>query len=165
MSEFIHKDGTIKTEAEIRSENPNTAFPKQLTKEILKAFDYTAVIATNQPTASSDLKIIIRNGVEKNSNGDWVEAWKEVDRFTSFKHAVTGKTITKASQEKEWEETKKLNLTNELRKQRIPLLEEADWQIHKIEDASGDASKWKVYRQELRDITKDITKPFPKKPS
>ena len=45
---------------------------------------------------------------------------------------------------------------------------DATGQIHKLEDSGGDASKWKTYRQELRDITKasdiyNVT--FPNKPS
>ena len=41
-----------------------------------------------------------------------------------------------------------------LRNKRKELLEEADWQINKIEDACGDPSNWRTYRQALRDITK-----------
>ena len=43
---------------------------------------------------------------------------------------------------------------NTLRMLREPLLKEADWQIHLIEDASGDSSTWRTHRQALRDITK-----------
>ena len=28
MAEFIHTDGSIKTETQIKSENPNTSFPR-----------------------------------------------------------------------------------------------------------------------------------------
>ena len=43
---------------------------------------------------------------------------------------------------------------NNLRANREPLLEEADWEINKLEDSGGDASAWRTYRQKLRDITK-----------
>ena len=53
-----------------------------------------------------------------------------------------------------------------LRNQRKRLLEEADWQIHKIEDASGNSSSWRTYRQALRDITSNPDNPtWPTKPS
>ena len=53
-----------------------------------------------------------------------------------------------------------------LRSQRKRLLEEADWQIHKIEDASGNSSSWRTYRQALRDITSNPDNPtWPTKPS
>ena len=53
-----------------------------------------------------------------------------------------------------------------LRNKRKPLLEEADWQIHKIEDAGGNSSSWRTYRQALRDITNNPDNPtWPTKPS
>ena len=55
---------------------------------------------------------------------------------------------------------------NKLRNKRKPLLEEADWQIHKIEDAGGNSSSWRTYRQALRDITNSPDNPtWPTKPS
>jgi len=54
-----------------------------------------------------------------------------------------------------------------IRQKRKDLLSEADWQIHKIEDASGDPSAWRTYRQALRDITSgDLDNPtWPTKPN
>jgi len=54
-----------------------------------------------------------------------------------------------------------------LRNKRKPLLEEADHKINTLVDNSGDASAWRKYRQDLRDITKasdldNVT--FPAKP-
>ena len=43
-----------------------------------------------------------------------------------------------------------------IRQVREPLLLEADWQINKLNDSKGDASKWIAYRIELRDITKGV---------
>ena len=40
-----------------------------------------------------------------------------------------------------------------VRTARASLLSEADIEINKIEDASGDSSAWRTYRQALRDIT------------
>ena len=55
-----------------------------------------------------------------------------------------------------------------LRNDRTPLLEEADYKINTLVDNGEDASAWRKYRQELRDITKtsdldNVT--FPTKPS
>ena len=54
-----------------------------------------------------------------------------------------------------------------LRSTRKPLLQEADYKINTLVDNGGDASAWRKYRQELRDITKaedldNVT--FPTKP-
>ena len=56
----------------------------------------------------------------------------------------------------------------ELREKRKPLLEEADHKINTLVDNGGDATAWRKYRQDLRDITKaedldNVT--FPTKPS
>jgi len=55
-----------------------------------------------------------------------------------------------------------------LRNKRKPLLEEADHKINTLIDNGGDATAWRKYRQDLRDITKaedldNVT--FPTKPS
>ena len=55
-----------------------------------------------------------------------------------------------------------------IRMQREPLLLEADHKINTLVDNGGDATAWRTYRQELRDITKaedldNVT--FPTKPS
>tara|TARA_Y100000996_G_C22431799_1_gene605999 strand:- start:32 stop:319 length:288 start_codon:yes stop_codon:yes gene_type:complete len=71
-----------------------------------------------------------------------------------------------ASQQ-EWADGATERKKQKLRNKRKELLEEADWQIHKMEDASGDASSWRTYRQALRDITSgDVDNPtWPTKPS
>ena len=40
-----------------------------------------------------------------------------------------------------------------LRQNRTPLLEEADYKINTLVDNGEDATAWRKYRQELRDIT------------
>lgn len=56
----------------------------------------------------------------------------------------------------------------EIRSKREPLLLEADHKINTLVDNGSDATAWRKYRQELRDITKasDLDKvTFPSKPS
>ena len=65
----------------------------------------------------------------------------------------------------ELEKQAKLDL---IRSKREPLLLEADHKINTLVDNGGDASAWRTYRQDLRDITKaedldNVT--FPTKPS
>jgi len=167
MTDYIHTDGTIKTVEQVRKDNPNTSFPAIISQEILNELGYSPILYTAQPAASSVTKVVVRDGVEKNSNGDWVEKWKEVDRHSDYTDE-DGNTVTKASQDKAYQDTLDEQQKENLRIDREPLLEEADWQIHKLEDAGGDASKWKTYRQALRDITKasdiyNVT--WPTKPS
>ena len=148
MTDYIHTDGTVKTVEQVRKDNPNTSFSRIITGEMLNALGYSPILYTPQPVASSVTKLVVRDGVEKNSNGDWVEKWKEVDRHSDIEG---GKT--KAEQDKEYQDTLDAQQKQSLRSEREPLLEEADWQIHKLEDSGGDASAWKTHRQALRDIT------------
>ena len=164
MAEFRHSSGTIKTESEIRADNAHTSFPRgPLSTDILASLGYEGVLPTAKPTASSVTKVVQRDGVEQNSNKQWIEKWKEVDR-----HADIEGGKTKAEQDTAYQLALDNDQKDLLRATRKPLLEEADWQIHKLEDASGDASAWKTYRQALRDITKasdiyNVT--WPTKPS
>jgi len=163
MAEFIHTNGTIKTYSEIKNDNPNTSFPAVFTAKLAESLGYSGVVSSPQPEPSSNLKVITRDGVEKDSKGVWVEKWKEVDRHSDIEG---GKT--KAEQDKEYQTKLDDDQKNSLRAMREPLIKEADWEINKLFDSNGDASKWKTYRQALRDITKasdiyDVT--WPTKPS
>ena len=71
-------------------------------------------------------------------------------------------------EEKAWADGATERKKNNLRDTRKPLLEEADHKINTLVDNGGDATAWRKYRQELRDITKasdldNVT--FPTKPS
>ena len=148
MAEFIHTDGSIKTETQIKSENPNTSFPRVLTTQVLNNFGYSSILPSAMPTASSSTKVVVRDGAEKNSDDQWVEKWIEKDRFEDIEGGQT-----KAEQDAEYQADLDAAQKNTLRMLREPLLKEADWQIHLIEDASGDSSTWRTHRQALRDIT------------
>lgn len=50
------------------------------------------------------------------------------------------------------------NKINQLRAKRAPLLTEADVKINIAEDDGEDASAWRVYRKELRNITEEYKK-------
>lgn len=49
------------------------------------------------------------------------------------------------------------NWRNIVRGERLGLLEETDYRINKLLDAGEDASAWHTYRQQLRDVTNNIT--------
>tara|TARA_R100000234_G_scaffold70098_1_gene43066 strand:- start:110 stop:445 length:336 start_codon:yes stop_codon:yes gene_type:complete len=60
------------------------------------------------------------------------------------------------AEEKAWADGEKDRNLDAIRDVRKPLLIECDWEINKLEDAGGDASKWRAYRIELRDVTKTL---------
>lgn len=49
------------------------------------------------------------------------------------------------------------NWRNIVRDERVGLLAEADYKINALLDAGQDASAWRTYRQQLRDVTNGIT--------
>lgn len=72
------------------------------------------------------------------------------------------------AREQNWTDTQDERLKQVLREQRQTLLEEADYKINTLVDNNQDASAWRTYRQQLRDITnasdlENVT--FPSKPS
>jgi len=91
--------------------------------------------------------------------------YKQVD---GIKVELTSEEIAlKEKEEKEWEDGNLERIKKGLRNKREPLLTEADHKINTLIDNSGDATAWRKYRQELRDITKasdlnNVT--FPTKP-
>ena len=91
--------------------------------------------------------------------------YKQVD---GVKVELTSEEITlKEKEEKEWEDEKPERLKGSLRNKREPLLFEADYKINTLIDNGRDATAWRKYRQDLRDITKasdldNVT--FPTKP-
>ena len=60
------------------------------------------------------------------------------------------------ARDKEWANGELDRQLNAIRQVREPLFLEADWQINKLNDSKGDASKWIAYRIELRDVTKGV---------
>ena len=74
----------------------------------------------------------------------------------------------KEAEEKVFADDKPNRQKDALRQTRKPFLQEADHKINTLADNGGDASAWRTYSQELRDITKasdldNVT--FPTKPS
>lgn len=49
------------------------------------------------------------------------------------------------------------NWRNIVRGERLGLLDEADHIINRLSDAGEDVSAWRTYRQQLRDVTNNIT--------
>ena len=82
------------TESEIRSLFPNTSFPTPFTAPE----GFVVVFPTPSPTVT-ELQVAVRNGVEQDIKGNWVEKWAVRDMFSDI---VEGGVVikTKAEQEK-----------------------------------------------------------------
>ena len=68
--------------------------------------------------------------------------------------------LAETKRTQDWDAAKNNRQLELIRSQRVPLLEEADYEINKLFDSGGDTTYWKKYRQELRDVTKSNADPF-----
>lgn len=81
--------------------------------------------------------------------------WVHVDAVESIQSVPAHKKITKkANADQSLREVK----MQQLRVLREPLLQEADIKINTLMDTDADASSWRSYRQELREITEPFKK-------
>jgi len=95
MSEYrIRSTGEVKTQGQIRSDHPNTSLPKVWTAATCEGLGIDPVLPSPQPEPSGDYKVVVRNGVEQDANGNWVYAWTERDMFTEYTEEVTEDGVT-----------------------------------------------------------------------
>jgi len=85
MSEYrIRSTGEVKTQGQIRSMHPNVSLPKVWNANVNETLGIDPVIASPKPEPSGDYKVVVRNGVEQDANGNWVHAWTENDMFQEY---------------------------------------------------------------------------------
>ena len=85
MSEYrIRSTGEVKTQGQIRSMHPNVSLPKVWNANVNETLGIDPVIASPKPDPSGDYKVVVRNGVEQDANGNWVYAWTENDMFQEY---------------------------------------------------------------------------------
>ena len=85
MSQYrIRSTGEVKTQGQIRSMHPNVSLPKVWNANVNETLGIDPVIASPKPDPSGDYKVVVRNGVEQDANGNWVWAWIENDMFQEY---------------------------------------------------------------------------------
>jgi hypothetical protein len=169
MSEYRNRlTGEVKTQGEIRRSMPNTSLPRVWTSSICDSLGIDPVLAAPAPAASGEYKVVSRNGVTQDVNGNWVEAYVERDMFADYVDE-DGVTVTKASQEEAYTARKDAEAATTARATRDGLIASCDWMaIKAFEGGTGVATEWATYRQALRDVSaqagfpNDIT--WPEKP-
>jgi hypothetical protein len=110
------------------------SLPVEWNDSVCEALNVDAVLPSNPPTEGvGTYQTTTRNGVEQNSDGDWVEAWQIVDLFTT-------------------EQAEEYN-----RNVRNGKLAETDWWALSDQTIT---EQQRSYRQALRDITDHENWPF-----
>jgi hypothetical protein len=64
--------------------HPNVSLPKVWNTNVNNTLGIDPVIASPKPDPSGDYKVVVRNGVEQDANGNWVWAWTENDMFQEY---------------------------------------------------------------------------------
>ena len=169
MSEYRNRTtGAVNTQGEIRRSMPNTSLPRVWTADICEFLGIDPVLAAPAPAPSGEYKVVSRNGVTQDANGNWVEAYVERDMFADYVDE-DGVTVTKTEQEQAYTARKNEEAATAVRAERDKLIASCDWMaIKAFEGGTAVSTEWATYRQALRDVSaqagfpNDIT--WPEKP-
>ena len=166
MSEYRYRStGEVKTQGQIRSDHPNTSLPKVWTAATCDGLGIDPVLASPQPAPSGDYKVVVRDGVEQDSDDNWVYAWTEQEMFTEYTDD-DGNTVTVQAQKDAYDAANTASLAAQERSKRDLLLAETDHYGLSDVTMSDDMT---TYRQALRDVPQQETFPqeitWPTKPT
>ena len=147
MSEYRERTtGEVKTQGEWRAAFKNMSLPKVWNSNVCDAMNIDPVLASPAATTSA-YQTSARDGVEQNSNGDWVEKYVARDMFADT--TEDGVTTTKAEHEAAYQATLDANTATSNRSTRDSKLADTDW--HGMSDVTM-SSDMTTYRQALRDL-------------
>ncbi len=153
MSEYRNRTtGEVKTQGQWRAANPNMSLPRTWKAATLDALDLDAVLRSPAAT-TTQYQTSVRDGVEQNANGDWVEKYIARDMYadtTETDDDGNVVTTTKAQHEAAYQAGLDAKVAESNRTKRDGLLADTDY--FALTDVTMDAAMTS-YRQALRDIT------------
>jgi len=148
MSEYRNRTtGEVKTQGQWRAANPNMSLPRVWKAATLDALDLDPVLRSPAATVGA-YQTSVRDGVEQNANGDWVEKYVARDMFADT--TEDGVTTTKVEHEAAYQAGLDAATAERNRTERNKRLAETDY--FALTDVTMDAAMT-TYRQQLRDIT------------
>jgi len=138
------KDGSVEkypySITDLKKDNPNVSFPKVLNTSTLNSFGTYEVVTDSKPTYNSVTQTINKKSTPELVSGVWTLKWETKDK------------------PQEDIDQEKADNQADIRSDRGMELEQCDWTVLPDAPLSTDmVAKWKTYRQELRDITKQST--------
>lgn len=149
MSEYRERTtGVIKNQGQWRALNPNMSLPRVWKQATLDALNLDAVLRS-PPADTTQYQTSVRDGVEQDGNGNWVEKYVARDMFQDTTDE-NGDAITKADQEAAYQARLDAKVAESNRSERDTLLAATDY--YALTDVTMDAAMTS-YRQALRDIT------------
>ncbi len=144
MGEYRERTtGEVKSQGEWRARFKTMSLPRVWTSNVCDAMNLDPVLASPAATTTA-YQTSVRDGVEQDSKGNWVEKYIAKDMFADIEG---GKT--KSEQETEYQATLDANKAAVHRSTRNSKLAETDWTG--MSDVTM-ADDMKTYRQALRDL-------------
>ena len=117
---------------QLRRDNPNTSFPKQIPSEMLESYGVYSVVYTDMPSIDDRTQKTEQEATPTLVDGSWTVGWTTTDKT--------------AEETQEWDD----NLATINRSKRNNLLAETDYLALTDVTLTADMT---TYRQALRDIT------------
>jgi len=144
MGEYRERTtGEVKTQGQWRAVFKNMSLPQIWNSNVCDAMNIDPVLSSPAATTTA-YQTSVRDGVEQDSKGNWVEKYVAKDMFADIEG---GKT--KSEQEAEYQASLDAILATEHRSARNSLLSDTDWTA--MSDVTM-ADDMKTYRQALRDL-------------
>jgi len=152
MSEYRNRTtGEVKTQGQWRAANPSMSLPRVWNDSVLDALDLDPVLRSPAATTTA-YQTSVRDGVEQDANGNWVEKYVARDMFADT--TEDGVTTTKAEHEAAYQATLDAKTAEGHRTTRNKLLADSDWtQMNDSPLTNEVKTAWATYRQELRDLS------------
>ena len=148
MGEYRERTtGEVKSQGEWRAAFPQMALPRVWGASVCDAMNIDPVLASPAVTVGA-YQTSARDGVEQDSNGNWVEKYVAKDMFADT--TEDGVTTTKAEHEAAYQATLDATTAEGHRATRDAKLAETDFYALSDVTMSSDMT---TYRQALRDIT------------
>ena len=147
MGEYRNRTtGEVLTQGQVRAANPNMSLPRVWDSNVCDALNVDPVLASPAATTTA-YQTSVRDGVEQDANGNWVEKYVARDMFTDT--TEDGVTTTKAQHEATYQATLDANTAAGHRTTRDAKLAETDF--YALSDVTM-SSEMTTYRQALRDL-------------
>jgi len=153
MSEYRERTtGEVKSQGEWRAAFAHMSLPRVWKAATLDAMNLDPVLAS-PAAAVGAYQISVRDGVEQDANGNWVEKYVAKDMFSDTTDE-DGKKTTKAQHEAAYQAGLDATTAEGHRVTRNKLLADTDWtQMNDSPLSNEDKTSWATYRQELRDLS------------
>ena len=169
MSEYRERTtGEVKSQGQWRAAFPQMALPRVWGANVCDAMNIDPVLASPAATTSA-YQVSVRDGVEQDANGNWVQRFVARDMFADTTDD-DGKKTTKAEHEAAYQATLDAEAAASVRAQRDELLAKSDWVTIRAKELGQTVPEdWYTYRGDLRQIPEqsgfphDVT--FPEEPS